>query len=194
MMETHPRQPAPGALRLVQAFVNSNDIEAGRDAWATVAELRAWLVDHELLGSDERVSDADLGRAREMREALRVLLLVNNNGAINREVVDRLNRAAERASLLAHFESDGSAQLDPGVAGVDGAIARILAIVFEAMTVGTWVRLKACRNDACRWAFYDTSKNQGGVWCSMALCGSRIKARTYRQRQRGDPLSTMDGR
>jgi predicted RNA-binding Zn ribbon-like protein len=183
MMESHPRQPAPGALGLVQAFVNSNDIEAGRDAWATAAELRAWLVGHELLGSEESLSDLALDRALEVREALRALLLANNDRAIDREALDNLNRAAKRASLLAHFGSDGGAQLNPGVAGVDGAIARILAIVFEAMTVGTWVRLKACRNDACRWAFYDVSKNQGGVWCSMAICGSRMKARAYRRRQ-----------
>ncbi|HKC76276.1 MAG TPA: CGNR zinc finger domain-containing protein [Chloroflexota bacterium] len=46
------------------------------------------------------------------------------------------------------------------------------------------MRLKICRNETCRWAFYDYSKNRSGAWCTMAVCGSRSKARTYRQRRR----------
>jgi predicted RNA-binding Zn ribbon-like protein len=182
-MRSHGRQPAPGRLRLVQAFVNSNDIEAGRDAWATAAELHAWLVGHGLLGSGEGVSEADLGRALEVREALRALLLANNGGTIDRDDIEALNRTAGRTCLLARFQPDGSARLDPGATGVDGAIVRVFAIVFAAMVEGTWARLKACRNDRCRWAFYDASKNRGGTWCSMAICGSRMKARAYRRRQ-----------
>jgi predicted RNA-binding Zn ribbon-like protein len=184
-MGSSERQLAPGALRLVQAFVNSNDIEAGRDEWATAAELRAWLVGHGLLDSGESVNAAELGRALEAREALRALLLANNGGAVDRGAVESLNQAAERACLLVRFQLDGRARLDPGAAGVDGAIARILAIVLVAMVEGTWARLKACRNDVCRWAFYDASKNRGGAWCSMAICGSRMKARAYRRRRAG---------
>ena len=63
-------------------------------------------------------------------------------------------------------------------------LARLFAIILAAHIDGTWPRLKACRNDICRWAFYDTSKNQSGHWCSMAICGSRRKTRAYRARQR----------
>ena len=69
--------------------------------------------------------------------------------------------------------------------GVDGALGRLLVIVYRAMETGTWPRLKACRSDTCQWAFYDHSKNRSGHWCSMAVCGSQHKARTYRERQRG---------
>ena len=50
--------------------------------------------------------------------------------------------------------------------------------------MGTWERFKVCRSDTCRWAFYDHSKNGRSCWCSMRVCGSRQKARTYRARQR----------
>ena len=52
-----------------------------------------------------------------------------------------------------------------------------------ALVVGAWPRLKACRETTCRWAFYDASKNRSSIWCSMAVCGSRAKARTYRRRK-----------
>jgi predicted RNA-binding Zn ribbon-like protein len=70
--------------------------------------------------------------------------------------------------------------------GIDGALGRLLAIVFRAMNDGTWERLKACPADDCEWAFYDWSKNGSGTWCDMAVCGNRAKARAYRERrQRG---------
>ena len=82
----------------------------------------------------------------------------------------------------------GTAQIVPNATGVNGAVGRILAVVFEAMADETWPRLKACRNDVCRWAFYDHSKNRSGHWCSMAVCGQREKnRRAYRRRKlKGD--------
>ena len=40
-----------------------------------------------------------------------------------------------------------------------------------------WTRLKVCARDSCRWAFYDTSRNRSGRWCSMAGCGNIVKMR-----------------
>jgi predicted RNA-binding Zn ribbon-like protein len=56
--------------------------------------------------------------------------------------------------------------------------------IVEATIAGTWERLKVCRDDECRWAFYDHSKNARGAWCTMRVCGNRAKARAYRERQR----------
>ena len=51
------------------------------------------------------------------------------------------------------------------------------------MRVGTWERLKVCRNDECQWAFYDHSRNHSGAWCTMAICGNRMKGRAFRTRR-----------
>ncbi|MHB8244304.1 MAG: CGNR zinc finger domain-containing protein [Acidimicrobiales bacterium] len=67
--------------------------------------------------------------------------------------------------------------------GVSGALAALVAIVHGAMADGTWVRLKVCQSDRCRFAFYDSSRNRSGTWCSMQVCGNRAKVRTYRQRR-----------
>ncbi|MPZ98774.1 MAG: hypothetical protein GEU80_05425 [Dehalococcoidia bacterium] len=64
-------------------------------------------------------------------------------------------------------------------------LARVLGLAYEAMTDGTWARLKACRNqDDCQWVFLDRSKNRSRVWCSMETCGTTAKVRAYRARQR----------
>jgi predicted RNA-binding Zn ribbon-like protein len=95
-----------------------------------------------------------------------------------------LNRVAARAPLVVRVVDDRHARLDPAGAGLDAALARLLGIVQTAMVDGTWSRLKVCRWDSCQWAFYDSSKNRSGSWCSMAVCGNRAKAASYRRRQR----------
>jgi predicted RNA-binding Zn ribbon-like protein len=162
------------------------DIEEGWEKLSTPESLRDWLVEHNLLPSETQLDDMALGRALDLRETLRALLLANNEGAVDSQALATLNRVAGHACLVVQFGLDGQARLEPGAEGIDGALGRLLAIVVAAMIEGNWARLKACRNDICRWAFYDASKNQRGAWCSMAICGSRIKARAYRSRQRGD--------
>jgi hypothetical protein len=134
------------------------------------------------------VGPADLRRAIDLREALRAVLLANNDGgAPEPAAVVVLNRIAARAKLVTRFDEHGAATLEPVSGGVDGALGRLLAIVHDAMETGDWRRLKACRNDTCLWAFYDSSKNRSRHWCSMDSCGSQVKARTYRQRKKVGP-------
>ena len=58
----------------------------------------------------------------------------------------------------------------------------VVVPVAEAVRDRSWQRVKACRADDCRWAFYDRSRNRSGVWCDMAVCGNRAKVRAYRRR------------
>lgn len=176
--------PAPGPLRVVQEFVNTVDIEAGGDDLDSPQRLHDWLAGHELLPQPATVSGDDLERAHALRRGLRSLLLANDGEAVEEEAVAGLNRLASAVPLVVRFQETGAAALEPREAGVDGAIARVLAIVVAAMEEGTWQRLKLCREHTCRWAFYDTSRNRSGTWCSMAVCGNRNKARAYRRRRR----------
>ena len=46
--------------------------------------------------------------------------------------------------------------------------------------------IKRCRNRACILYFYDTTKNHARHWCSMSICGNRMKvAEHYRRKRRG---------
>ena len=72
----------------------------------------------------------------------------------------------------------------PARSGVQGFFGELGSAIVEATLDGTWTRLKVCHDDECRWAFYDRSKNGCSVWCSMRVCGSRAKARAYRERSR----------
>jgi predicted RNA-binding Zn ribbon-like protein len=70
--------------------------------------------------------------------------------------------------------------MEPEAPGVVGAMGRIVATLYAAMEDPSWTRLKLCRSQQCRWAFYDRSKNHSSRWCTMASCGNREKARRFR--------------
>jgi predicted RNA-binding Zn ribbon-like protein len=184
-MYEEQRKEAPESLALVQAFVNTQYGQA-RHAHTELTnpeQLRAWLVAHNLLPDGTPVTEGDFRRVLQMREALRSLLRANDGREMLASPVEVLNRLASNAPLTVRFQHNGVPTLEPDIAGVDGVLARLIGIVFTAMTDGTWTRLKVCRNERCQKAFYDTSKNRSGAWCSMARCGSRLKARAYRHRR-----------
>jgi len=173
------REPAPGELALVQDFINAWDLQ-GVDRHSKPKLLEEWLNEHGLLNSKGRVTEGDLRHAVEVREALRDVLSANYGEPVRKDAVETLSRAARSAQLVVHFEGSGGANLEPAASGVDAALWKILAIAFRAMLDGTWQRLKVCRDDTCRWAFYDRSKNRSGSWCLMSVCGNRCKARKHR--------------
>jgi predicted RNA-binding Zn ribbon-like protein len=180
LIEPGDRAPAPGPLRLVQLFVNTNDLEGGPELLPDADALRAWLVDHDLLG-DEPVSDDDHARAIELREAIRELVSANAGIPHDPAAADVVNRIGAR---LRPVLEPPNTRFEPTAGGVDGALGRIVAAIHAATAEGTWERLKACERDVCRWAFYDHSKNRSGHWCSMAVCGQREKnRRAYRRRR-----------
>ena len=151
---------APEPLRQVQLLVNSVDLHN------EVEWLPGWL--------EERGLGGELERARELREALRRLVLANNGVPVGAGAVETVNRALARISL----QLDGSQLV---LAGAYDAIDDVVRTVAEAMLDGTWERLKACPN--CNWCFYDYSPNRSASWCSMKICGNRKKTREYRRRR-----------
>ncbi len=183
--QTEPgeRSPAPGSLRVIQLFVNTNDLETGPDLLPDAGALREWLLAKDLLGADEPVTDADHARAIELREAIRELVSAHAGLPHDAAAGEIVNEAGRRAGLVPVLE-DPATRFEPTAGGVDGALGHIVAAIHAAVAEGTWDRLKACERDICRWAFYDHSKNRSGHWCSMAVCGQREKnRRAYRRRR-----------
>lgn len=44
-------------------------------------------------------------------------------------------------------------------------------------------RVRICEGEGCGWFFVDRSKAGRRRWCTMALCGNRVKVREYRKRE-----------
>ena len=74
------------------------------------------------------------------------------------------------------------------------------AVGSVAQQAGLWPRLKLCHNADCRCAFFDTSRNNSGVWHDVSTCGNTANLRAFRERKRllggsnGDlPRPTVQG-
>jgi predicted RNA-binding Zn ribbon-like protein len=176
-------KPAPGRLRLVQAFLNSTNAKSGREDFTNPAALKEWLVESELIGPKAPVTESDVRQATAVRDALIGLISTRSgDGTIDADALDVLNRSTRSAQMSVSFEAAGRVRLEPLAPAVDGALGKLIAIVVDAMADGTWENLKICRGDDCSWAFYDRSKNHSGAWCDINDCGNVAKARSYRAR------------
>jgi predicted RNA-binding Zn ribbon-like protein len=176
-----PGRVAPEPLERARRFMNTSNLENGADHFETPDALRGWLVSE---GYDlpAQVGEEERRLAVALRAALRELARANHDGPPAPGGLSVLDAIAVRIPLTISFT--GRPRLSGPAAGVDAAVATVLAAVYDAMVAGTWPRLKSCRNAHCRWSFYDRSKNGSGAWCSTLACGSRMKVRAYRARQR----------
>ena len=169
-------------LDLVRDYVNTFDFETGIDTIASPDELATWFSEHGLVDDFVEPSDDEVADALAVREAIRELLLANNSvDADAAGASETLEEAGRKAHLGVRFE-DGRPVLAPEGDGARGAIGRIVATVAELAPTDEWKRLKGCRDEHCRVAFYDKSRNRSRAWCSMEVCGNREKARSFRKR------------
>jgi predicted RNA-binding Zn ribbon-like protein len=182
------REPAPGRLALVQAFANTfYDLTPGRhgdDVLSSPAALATWLAQRGLMSPAVRLENHDLERALALRDALRGLLHAGahgdpeNGAALERHpapaaALERVDQLGRGACVEVRLDPSGPRFVSPDQTSIDGAIGVLMAIVATAMIDGTWWRMKLCPGRHCGWAFYDHSRNQGGRWCSMSVCGGR---------------------
>ena len=172
-------RPAPGELRLVQAFVNTIDHERGHDELESAQALAEWLASRRLIATGTQLDDADLERAVAVRSGLRAIVA----STAPREVREALEQAVAPALLRARFPSTGGLRFEPVASALDGAIGRLLVIIGSAQGAGHWPRIKRCAEEGCRAVFYDRSANRHGLWCS-ARCGNRVHALNFRRRER----------
>ena len=174
------RDTAPGDLGLVQAFVNTVDLQDGPEELTDAGSLAHWLMERGLIEPGQPVDEPDLKHAIALREAMRSLIGGNSGLRVYPVALATLNEAAVASRLRLRFGAAGGTRLEPDTTGAVGAMGRLVAALYSAMQSDGWDRLKLCGSETCRWAFYDRSKNHSSRWCTMASCGNRAKARRFR--------------
>jgi predicted RNA-binding Zn ribbon-like protein len=167
---------------LIVAFVNTRDLEEGTDTLAEAEQVGPWIA--ELTGDYVSAPAADAhARFLALREALRALLRTNNGGQAAEAELAPLHEAAERSRFRTAISPDGELALLPARSDLTGFEARLILALERIQSHGAWPRLKACTEDGCQWAFYDSTRNRSRTWCSMEECGNREKTRRYRSRR-----------
>ena len=183
---------APPPLLLVQAFVDTLDLDLDTDMFARPEEAYGWLADAGLIdaafsaGPDSLAFASDLRLARGIRESIGTLIAHHNGaGALTEDERLVLEQVGREGQPRLQVAPDGQVRLEAEApAGrVAGGLLGLLLIIRDAQADGSWDRLKLCGNPDCRWAFYDRSHSRRGAWCDMASCGNRLKNRNLRARR-----------
>ncbi|MFS4095905.1 CGNR zinc finger domain-containing protein [Streptomyces sp. AF1A] len=138
------------------------------------------LADPETAGAWQR-EHGGTGSSEERRH------LVQARDALQ-DVVRGIRPATSLAPLLKDVIS--RPRLSPG--GVSWELERPAERRMAVEAVMAWSalqetmpgRLRPCANPECRLFLLDRSKTNRGRWCSMAVCGNRMKARRHYQRTR----------
>jgi predicted RNA-binding Zn ribbon-like protein len=176
-------------LGVVERFLNTVDLRtfegARRGAHGTeeIPDARAltrWLVGEHLMHRGEEASAADVRLAHALRSELRAAVETRGAGRPSSPAVGKL-------PLHVDFDNAGRPALVPAERDRAGraALALIVSRAVVAAARGEWERLRVCAAEDCRWVFYDRSKPGTGRWCSMRVCGNRLKTRAYRASNAG---------
>ena len=155
------------------------------ELWRSPAILTDWCIGRGLLAPGVRLDAADLRRAITVRDGVRSMLFENNGHRCGGAPVVELNEALLECPVTIRFDPlERSPQLVASDAACGGVLATLASIIALAQLDDSFSRLKACPGPDCGWAFYDHSRNRTSAWCSMSICGARVKARSYRARRR----------
>ncbi|MCC9174882.1 CGNR zinc finger domain-containing protein [Arthrobacter sp. zg-Y179] len=121
-------------------------------------------------------SPAELEHLRWMRECLQDAVRGSN------DALSRLSTALGDGVLVPRVTPQG---LHWEVrAPEDERIAFRAALAWSRVVQEFPGRLRPCANNECNLFLIDRSRPGTAKWCSMAVCGNRMKARTHAGRQR----------
>lgn len=163
--------PAAADDGLLLAVLNSTPVIDGMptDHLGDLSSARPWLVEAGGLGTE-----AELAHLRRARAALQ--------GIVRGELpVSVLNPLLHGVAYVPHAGDELTWSLR---AKSERELAVRAVLAWDAITKASPGRLRACANDECRLFLIDRSTANRARWCSMAVCGNRMKARRHYQRTR----------
>jgi predicted RNA-binding Zn ribbon-like protein len=161
------------------------------------AALEKWLIAAELVTSakgkrllrqwrDSMEAERFLEELRRFRERLRAVVLQREAGtAISARFLAELNRLLEKYPTRIALSAAGrklqrEVVFEPSTP--QEVWAPIAAATADLLIEADPSRVRKC--ESCIMHFYDVSKKSSRRWCSMNICGNRVKVAAYRQRQR----------
>jgi predicted RNA-binding Zn ribbon-like protein len=161
-------------------------------------DLINWLVRAKLLGSAEgKETAARLGRGEGERllddtKAFRAVLRqmverIVTGKAIPHSAVEAINRLLSgRHGYPQLVRANGrfERRFHSTAQGVTHVLASLAEAASDLLCTSDLTLVKKCGNAACILYFYDTTKNHARNWCSMRLCGNRMKVAAFFQRKR----------
>lgn len=181
-------------------FVNTQMIVKGEpiDALESFDDLVSWLIRAKLMTTslvnvtraefNQNEATSLLEQAKHLRATMRDLaeriatrkpisdtsLQIINQFLSQRPGYPQLVR--KKGGFVQHFHSAASP--------AQRILAPLIEAVSDVLCRTDWTLIKKCGNPACILYFYDTTKNHARNWCSMQMCGNRMKVAAHYWRNR----------
>ncbi|MFI6407567.1 CGNR zinc finger domain-containing protein [Streptomyces sp. NPDC050548] len=141
--------------------------------------LSAWV---RQCGPCTTEGNADAARARDLREAVYVLITAARAGRMpDAHPLALVNEAAAHPVPVPRLDRAGRLDWlaeDP----VPATLALVARDALDLATSPSLTRLRNCAGPTCGALFLDTSRPGNRRWCSMGTCGNRAKKETLRGR------------
>ena len=167
-------QPIPTPAQSLILFANSRRLGGRPDLLADSASAGKALVRAGLLPAGTVPTPSALRRLVALRAALNAALRGDE------EAWTDIDAEATGVRIRLEFGSGPAASVRATATG--DPVAALLLTLYEAVADGSWSRIRRCANDVCAAAFYDTTRNRTGRWCSYARCGNRVNVAAHRAR------------
>ncbi len=163
---------------LLLELINTTPVEHGEptDALEDDPAAEAWMKARGGSGTAEEIA-----LVREVRDALQDVVR-------GQERADRLAGYLSRAAMVPVPHGGGLEWHLEAPPGRELAVRAVLAwYELEESRPG---RLRPCGNPECRRFLIDRSHANRAQWCSMAVCGNRMKARRHYERSKRPTRAT----
>jgi predicted RNA-binding Zn ribbon-like protein len=176
ILEGTPRELLPNASALVRWLAASGIVKTEKDrelvrAWSHTARAERFV--RKLVAFRERLRaavlrlESGLAPGDSFLAEMNMLLGIYPQRSI-------LTKRGSKVSLNRSFEPRKS----------EDTWIPILAATTELLSTLEPSRIRKCESESCVSHFYDTSKRGSRRWCSMNICGNRLKVAAYQRRQR----------
>jgi predicted RNA-binding Zn ribbon-like protein len=156
-------------------LLNSTPIIDGvqRDELDTAQAGRTWLRAH-----GQGASTGEWHAARAARSTLQAVVRGHQPSSSLAPLLEQVSYRPSVSERGVQWHLDAPA---------DRAAAVRAVLAWDALRRTRPGRLRACENPECALFLIDRSKPNRARWCSMAVCGNRMKARRHYERTRANP-------
>lgn len=181
-------------------FINTEMIVNGKptDVLESFDDFISWIVQVKLLTKAQAdVAEAELThkestslleQAKTFRRTLRQLAArIVARKSIPASIITVINQfLSQRPGYpqLVRRKSGFEQRFHSAAAPVQNLLAPLAEAASDLLCRADFALIKKCGNPACILYFYDTTKNHTRSWCSMQMCGNRIKVAAHYQRKR----------
>jgi predicted RNA-binding Zn ribbon-like protein len=181
-------------------FVNTEVINQGAklDLLASFSDLLSWMVAAKMMTPTQALrvendwssaqSLAALNGAKGFRGRMRNTIDQLARGkALPQKAVGEINEKLRAGSAFPQIVKKGRGferRLERDFTEPAQLLARLADSAADLVCNCDLSLVKRCKNPACILYFYDTTKNHRRNWCSMAICGNRMKVAAFYLRSR----------